>query len=142
VALIVMPLLAWGKRRTAHATNNSHALAADAVQSATCAYLAVLTLAGLAINAAFHIHWIDRRLHLPRCRFCLWKAAAPSVTRHVVELKLRQAQSNQGFFTVGFLWVDCFKKVGKNGQYPHASVAEEVSFKPPRMNNLEQPEQL
>lgn len=57
-ALIVMPLLAWGKRRTAHATN-SRALAADAVQSATCAYLAALTLAGLAINAAFHIHWID-----------------------------------------------------------------------------------
>lgn len=57
-ALIVMPLLAWGKRRMAHATN-SRALAADAVQSATCAYLAALTLAGLAINAAFHIHWID-----------------------------------------------------------------------------------
>ncbi len=57
-ALIVMPLLAWGKRKAAHATN-SRALAADAVQSATCAYLAALTLAGLAINAAFHIHWID-----------------------------------------------------------------------------------
>lgn len=57
-ALIVMPLLAWGKRRAAYATN-SRTLAADAVQSATCAYLAALTLAGLAINAAFHIHWID-----------------------------------------------------------------------------------
>ncbi len=57
-ALIVMPLLAWGKRRMAHATN-SCALAADAVQSATCAYLAALTLVGLAINATFHIHWID-----------------------------------------------------------------------------------
>ncbi len=57
-ALIIMPLLAWGKRRTAHATDN-RALAADAVQSATCAYLAALTLAGLAVNAVFHIHWID-----------------------------------------------------------------------------------
>jgi divalent metal cation (Fe/Co/Zn/Cd) transporter len=57
-ALIIMPLLAWGKRRTAYATS-SRALAADAVQSATCAYLAALTLAGLAINAAFHIHWVD-----------------------------------------------------------------------------------
>ena len=57
-ALIVMPLLAWSKRRTAHATK-SRALAADAVQSVTCAYLAALTLAGLAINAALHIHWID-----------------------------------------------------------------------------------
>jgi divalent metal cation (Fe/Co/Zn/Cd) transporter len=57
-ALIMMPLLAWGKRRVAYATGN-RALAADAVQSATCAYLAALTLAGLAINAAFHIHWVD-----------------------------------------------------------------------------------
>ncbi len=57
-ALIMMPLLAWGKRRMAVTTNN-RALAADAVQSATCVYLAALTLAGLAINAVFHIHWID-----------------------------------------------------------------------------------
>ena len=57
-ALVVMPLLAWGKRRAARVTN-SRALAADAVQSATCAYLAAITLAGLAINAAFHIHWVD-----------------------------------------------------------------------------------
>ena len=57
-ALIVMPLLAWGKRRIARLTNN-RALAADAVQSATCAYLAAITLAGLAINAAWHIHWVD-----------------------------------------------------------------------------------
>jgi hypothetical protein len=30
-----------------------------AIQSATCAYLAALTLPGLGINAVFHIHWID-----------------------------------------------------------------------------------
>ena len=57
-ALVVMPILAWAKRRTARLTNN-RALAADAVQSATCAYLAALTLAGLAINAIWHIHWVD-----------------------------------------------------------------------------------
>jgi divalent metal cation (Fe/Co/Zn/Cd) transporter len=57
-ALIVMPVLAWAKRRTARQTNN-RALAADAVQSATCAYLAAITLAGLAINARWHIHWVD-----------------------------------------------------------------------------------
>lgn len=57
-ALIVMPALAWLKRRVARATN-SPALAADAVQSATCAYLAIITLAGLGINAGFHIRWID-----------------------------------------------------------------------------------
>jgi divalent metal cation (Fe/Co/Zn/Cd) transporter len=57
-ALIVMPVLAWLKRRTAEATG-SRALAADALQSATCAYLAAITLAGLAINALWHIHWVD-----------------------------------------------------------------------------------
>jgi len=57
-ALVVMPILAWAKRRTARLTNN-RALAADAVQSATCAYLAALTLAGLAINAIWHLHWVD-----------------------------------------------------------------------------------
>lgn len=57
-AIIVMPILAWLKRRTARA-RGSRALAADAVQSATCAYLAALTLAGLAINALWHIHWVD-----------------------------------------------------------------------------------
>ncbi len=45
-ALVVMPILAALKRREACRSNNS-ALAADAVQSATCAYLAVIALAGL-----------------------------------------------------------------------------------------------
>lgn len=57
-ALIVMPLLAWKKREIAQSTDN-RVLAADAVQSATCAYLALLTLIGLASNAIFHVHWID-----------------------------------------------------------------------------------
>jgi len=57
-ALVVMPLLAWSKRRAALSIN-SRALAADAIQSATCAYLAAITLTGLAINAIWHIHWVD-----------------------------------------------------------------------------------
>jgi divalent metal cation (Fe/Co/Zn/Cd) transporter len=57
-ALIVMPVLAKLKRREARRSNNA-ALAADAVQSATCAYLALIALAGLAINALFHIAWFD-----------------------------------------------------------------------------------
>jgi hypothetical protein len=57
-ALIVMPLLAWEKHKQARRTGNS-ALAADAVQSATCAYLALLALAGLILNAAFRIAWAD-----------------------------------------------------------------------------------
>jgi divalent metal cation (Fe/Co/Zn/Cd) transporter len=57
-ALIVMPILAWFKRREASRANN-RALSADAVQSATCAYLAAITLIGVALNATFHIAWCD-----------------------------------------------------------------------------------
>jgi divalent metal cation (Fe/Co/Zn/Cd) transporter len=57
-ALMVMPALAWFKRRHARA-GNDRALAADAVQSATCAYLAAITLVGLVIFALAHIAWID-----------------------------------------------------------------------------------
>src|ERR1035441_5179455 len=57
-ALIGMPILARKKRAVARATNN-HALAADAVQSATCAYLAAVTLLGLAFNAVFHLSWVN-----------------------------------------------------------------------------------
>ncbi len=58
LALLVMPVIAQIKRRKARETRN-HALAADAVQSATCAYLAALTLISLAVNALFHIRWFD-----------------------------------------------------------------------------------
>jgi divalent metal cation (Fe/Co/Zn/Cd) transporter len=58
LALIVMPALAWLKRSQAHVLDN-RALAADATQSATCAYLAAVTLAGLAAYALWHIAWID-----------------------------------------------------------------------------------
>jgi len=58
LALVVMPVLAWLKRRQAQVLHNA-ALAADATQSATCAYLAAVTLAGLAINAVWHVAWVD-----------------------------------------------------------------------------------
>ena len=57
-ALAVMPLLARAKRIAARQTGN-RALGADAVQSATCAYLAATTLVGLLLNAFFHIRSID-----------------------------------------------------------------------------------
>ena len=57
-ALCVMPLLAWQKRKLARRTGNN-ALAADAVQSAACAYLALVALAGLALNAALHLASAD-----------------------------------------------------------------------------------
>jgi divalent metal cation (Fe/Co/Zn/Cd) transporter len=57
-ALLVMPLLAQKKRNTAAQTGNK-ALRADAVQSATCAYLAGLTLVGLLLRHIFGLQWID-----------------------------------------------------------------------------------
>lgn len=57
-ALIAMPVLASLKRREARRSGNK-ALAADAVQSATCAYLALIALISLAMNALFHVAWLD-----------------------------------------------------------------------------------
>jgi divalent metal cation (Fe/Co/Zn/Cd) transporter len=58
-ALLFMPLLARKKRAIAAQTGNK-ALRADAVQSATCAYLAALTLAGLLLRSAFGLRWLDQ----------------------------------------------------------------------------------
>ncbi|MGO8720971.1 MAG: cation transporter [Acidobacteriaceae bacterium] len=69
-ALVAMPILAKLKRREAHRSGNS-ALAADAVQSATCAYLAAIALAGLALNALFHIAWFDSLAALVAVPFLL-----------------------------------------------------------------------
>lgn len=57
-ALIAMPVLAFLKRREARRSKNA-ALAADAVQSATCAYLALIALTGLVINAVFNFAQFD-----------------------------------------------------------------------------------
>src|ERR1039458_3046085 len=56
--LLAMPVLTWLKRQEARRSGNA-ALAADATQSATCAYLALIALIGLAVNAMFHIAWFD-----------------------------------------------------------------------------------
>lgn len=53
-ALLAMPVLAWLKRRESSRSGNA-ALAADATQSATCAYLALIALIGLAVNAVFQL---------------------------------------------------------------------------------------
>ena len=57
-AVIVMPWLAKEKRRLSGATGSA-ALRADAAQSALCAYLSLIALAGLAINAIWHVRWAD-----------------------------------------------------------------------------------
>jgi divalent metal cation (Fe/Co/Zn/Cd) transporter len=57
-ALLGMPVLAWQKRRLSRITG-SRALAADSVQSVTCAWLAAAALAGLIADATLHLRWID-----------------------------------------------------------------------------------
>ena len=57
-AAAVMPWLAREKRRLSGATGSA-ALRADAGQSALCAYLSLIALAGLAINAIWHVRWAD-----------------------------------------------------------------------------------
>lgn len=57
-ALILMPVLARKKRIAAEQTRD-RALRADAVQSATCAYLAAITLAGQLLHRVLRWHWID-----------------------------------------------------------------------------------
>lgn len=58
LSLIVMPLLARGKLRTAEALG-SRALRADAHETIVCAWLSATTLLGLGLNAAFGWWWAD-----------------------------------------------------------------------------------
>lgn len=74
-ALVVMPVLSWRKRSFARKTGNT-ALAADAVQSATCAYLAAITLAALAANALMHVPWLDSAAALVTVPFLIKEAKA------------------------------------------------------------------
>jgi divalent metal cation (Fe/Co/Zn/Cd) transporter len=57
-AAAVMPWLAKEKRRLSGATGSA-ALRADAAQSAVCAYLSLIALAGLAMNMIWHAKWAD-----------------------------------------------------------------------------------
>lgn len=58
LSVLVMPALARAKRRVARALE-SRALAADATQTSLCAYLSVIALAGVGLNAAFGWWWAD-----------------------------------------------------------------------------------
>lgn len=58
LSVLVMPFLARAKRQVAVALG-SRALTADATQTSLCAYLSVIALAGLGLNAAFGWWWAD-----------------------------------------------------------------------------------
>ncbi|HLH06077.1 MAG TPA: cation transporter [Terriglobales bacterium] len=57
-SLIVMPLLARGKRSVASALS-SNAMRADSRQTDLCAYLSAILLGGLIVNALFSWWWAD-----------------------------------------------------------------------------------
>lgn len=58
VSLIVMPLLAWYKKKIA-AEINSRALRADALETLACSYLSLTLVVGLGANALFGWWWAD-----------------------------------------------------------------------------------
>jgi divalent metal cation (Fe/Co/Zn/Cd) transporter len=58
LSVVVMPVLARAKRRVARALGSA-ALEADATQTSLCAYLSVIALAGVALNALAGWWWCD-----------------------------------------------------------------------------------
>ena len=71
-AAAIMPWLAKEKRRLS-AVTGSAALRADAAESALCAYLSVIALIGLGINAIWHIRWADPLAALVIVPLILWE---------------------------------------------------------------------
>ena len=58
LSLIIMPVLARRKRRAGQRLGSA-ALVSDSKQTIACAFLSVLLLAGLVLNAAFGWWWAD-----------------------------------------------------------------------------------
>jgi divalent metal cation (Fe/Co/Zn/Cd) transporter len=71
-ATAIMPWLAKEKRKLS-AITGSAALRADAAESALCAYLSVIALIGLGINAIWHIRWVDPLGALVIVPLILWE---------------------------------------------------------------------
>jgi divalent metal cation (Fe/Co/Zn/Cd) transporter len=71
-AAVIMPWLAKEKRRLSGAIG-SPALRADAAQSALCAYLSLIALAGLTINAICHVKRADPIAALAVLPLIVWE---------------------------------------------------------------------
>jgi divalent metal cation (Fe/Co/Zn/Cd) transporter len=71
-AAVIMPWLAKEKRWLSGAIGSA-ALRADAAQSALCAYLSLIALAGLAINAIWHVKWADPIAALAVLPLIVWE---------------------------------------------------------------------
>ena len=78
VSLIVMPLLAWYKKKIA-AEINSRALRADALETLACSYLSLTLVVGLGANALFGWWWADPFAALAMVYFLIkegWEAVS------------------------------------------------------------------
>jgi divalent metal cation (Fe/Co/Zn/Cd) transporter len=71
-AALVMPWLAREKRKLSVATL-SVALRADAAESALCAYLSLIALVGLGVNAIWHVAWADPVAALVVTPLIMWE---------------------------------------------------------------------
>jgi divalent metal cation (Fe/Co/Zn/Cd) transporter len=74
-SVVVMPLLSRAKRRVAEEMGSA-SLKAEATQTALCAYLSVIALAGVGLNAAFGWWWAD-----PAAALCM----VPIIVREGLE---------------------------------------------------------
>jgi divalent metal cation (Fe/Co/Zn/Cd) transporter len=72
-AALFMPWLARAKRRLS-AKTGSAALRADAAQSGLCAYMSLIALVGLMLNAAWHVRWADPAAAMVVTPIILWEA--------------------------------------------------------------------
>ncbi|QYJ03368.1 cation transporter [Nocardioides panacisoli] len=57
-SIIIMPFLSWAQRQTGRGLG-SNAVVADSTQTALCAYMSFVLLAGLLLNAALGWAWAD-----------------------------------------------------------------------------------
>jgi len=81
---IVMPLLARAKRRVAHALE-SRSLGSEAAQTSLCAYLSIIALAGVALNALFGWWWADPLAALAMVPIIAKEGLAGIRRRHVAD---------------------------------------------------------
>ena len=71
-AAAIMPWLATEKGKLSGATSSA-ALRADASQSVVCAYLSLIALVGLGVNAIWHVAWADPLAALLIVPFIVWE---------------------------------------------------------------------
>ena len=71
-AAAIMPWLAKEKRLLS-ASTGSAALRADAAQSGLCAYLSLIALVGLTVNAIWKVSWADPVAALVIVPFVIWE---------------------------------------------------------------------